>query len=171
MAFLPCLLSGGTAVRNPVCVWPLGAATPLWRIDCLLAALPAQDRREMRSLSSVLVVKGIVSQIAGPDIKNLAKQCRLNCLLEDFNRTCAISLDNDLSVYFCSALSAWVFHPSATSSACTGARSYAAPCAVRLKVQCVLALSYTRFWDALGRRSNQLAPGEFAASNRSLSVV
>lgn len=80
-------------------------------------------------------------------------------------------LGNDLSIYFvvpCQGESIMLApHPLPAP----GASSCAALCAVRLKVQCMTALSYAKFWDALGGKSKQLAPGEFAASNKSLFMV
>lgn len=82
-----------------------------------------------------------------------------------------MSLDNDLSVYFVVSFQHEFITPALHPLPMPGARSCTAFCEIRLKVQCMPVLPYTRFLDALGGISNLLAPGEFGASNKSLSVV
>lgn len=129
---------------------------------------PAQDGREMRSFSSVLVAECIVPKIAGPDIKNQA-ECRSGCLLEEFNRSCAVSLDNYLSMYFVVPFQHEFITLAPHPLPVPRARSCAVLCTVSLKVQCTSALSFTLdlgiLWEV-----NQLAPGEFAAIRQEQNI-
>lgn len=154
-------LSRSAAMAFRVLCHPCGG----WPTGCS----PTQGERAMRSLPSALAVQ-LHKWQAQTLTTNQTAQVNLPTL-EEFNGSCAISLDHDLSVYFVAPF----WHDSITLASphllVPGTRSCAALCAVRMKVQCLSAPPYARYWEALGGKSNQPAPGEFAASSKSPFIV